>query len=106
MLALDCDDCETTMYMRYTNTNGELEATYYMCPKCGKVYPVSLTDAALREEIKKTRALNEEIRRRGPKEAGKELIRKALSMKDANIKRCRQLMEEHRDLFVIDTVIE
>lgn len=34
-----------------TYTEGDIEFTFLRCPDCGEIYPVSVTDTALRADI-------------------------------------------------------
>ena len=72
--------------------DGDIEHTYFRCPDCGMVYPVAATDAALRKDIAGYSRMRQIIRM---KPVTEKFIRNAEALKQRNLKRTRELMEQH-----------
>ena len=70
----------------------DIEHTYFRCPNCGAVYPVSATDAGLRKDIAGYSRMRQMIRM---KPVTEKFIRNAEALKQRNLKRTRELMEQH-----------
>ena len=93
-MQIKCDKCSAVSeaVMPETYLEGDIEFTFFRCPECGEVYPVCATDSALRADIAEYTRMRNLIRVKPVKE---DFIRKAEALKEKNIKRTRELMEQH-----------
>lgn len=93
-MQIKCDKCSAVSetVMPETYLEGGIEFTFFRCPECGVVYPVCATDSALRADIAKYSRMRDVIR---IKPVTEQFIRKAEALKKKNIKRSRELMEQH-----------
>ena len=71
-----------------TRCEGEIEYTYFNCDYCGKAYVASVTDAALRQSIRRYAMLAE--RQKG-KQVNEKVLREVADLKDQNLKRAAEL---------------
>ena len=88
-----CDKCKVEIHPQpETLRDGEIEHSYFRCPKCGTAYPIAVTDAALRDDIARYNRMKEIIK---AMPQSKRFLRKAAKLKEHNMKRCRELMEQY-----------
>ena len=93
-MQIKCDKCSAVSesIMPETYLEGDIEFTFFRCPECGAVYPVCATDSSLRESIAEYTRMRNLIRVKPVKEF---FIRRAEALKQKNLKRMRELMEQH-----------
>lgn len=93
-MQIKCDKCSAVSesIMPETCQEGDIEFTFFRCPECGEVYPVCVTDSALRAGISEYTRMRNLIRVKPVKE---DFIRRAEALKQKNLKRTRELMEQH-----------
>jgi hypothetical protein len=93
-MQIQCDKCSTVSetVMPETYLEGDIEFTFFRCPSCGEIYPVCVTDSALRADIAEYSRMRNVIR---VKPVTESFIRKAEDLKQRNLKRTRELMAEH-----------
>ena len=91
---IKCDQCSAVSesIMPETQMEGDIEFTFFRCPACGKAYPIAATDSALRADIVEYNRMRNLIRVKPVKES---FIRRAEALKQKNLKRSRELMEQH-----------
>ena len=89
-----CDKCRETIITPEWGTirDGEIEYTYFTCPACGTVYPVSTTDGQLRRDIGKYKRMAARIRKGNCAES---YHRHAQELKERSIRRSRELAAKH-----------
>ena len=87
-----CDECGCPFVPEIESERvGDIEYTYFFCDCCGKLYMVSISDAALREAITQYTALLEET-----EHMNSELAQHAAKcMLEANLKRGKELWEQY-----------
>lgn len=71
-----------------TQREGEIKYTFFNCDYCGKAYIVSVTDAALRKNIRRYAALAE---RQKKKPMSEQVLREIADLKEMNLKRAAEL---------------
>ena len=71
-----------------TQHEGEIEYTFFNCDYCGKAYIVSVTDAALRKNIRRYAALAE---RQKNNPLNEQALREIVDLKEMNLKRAAEL---------------
>ena len=88
-----CDRCKEEFYIKIQiKYKGDLQATYFECPKCHEEYIVNVTDENLRKDINKAIELrNKMLQDSNDKEA----IRDYYILKNNNLIRGKQLKEEY-----------
>ena len=93
-MQIKCDRCGSVAetVVPETARNGDIEHYFFRCPKCGAVYPISATDTALRESIARFREMRKTIKTSVVTE---EYLHEAEELYQKNIKRNRELMEQH-----------
>ena len=93
-MQIQCDKCSAVSetVMPETYLEGDIEFTFFRCPECGEVYPVCVTDSALRADIAEYSRMRNVIR---VKPVTESFIHKAEDLKQKNLKRTRELMAEH-----------
>ena len=93
-MQIKCDKCSAVSETVTPETylEGDIEFTFFRCPECGEVYPVCVTDSALRADIAEYSRMRNVIR---VKPVTESFIRKAEDLKQRNLKRTRELMAEH-----------
>ena len=89
--AVRCDHCGCGFVPEIlTRSEGEIEYSYFNCDYCGKAYIVTVTDAALRRNIRKYR----EIADRQQKSTLSEMeLLFAARLKEQNLKRAAELRQ-------------
>ena len=88
-----CDKCKTEIHPQpETARDGEIEHTFFRCPECGMVYPIAVTDAALRDDIARYERMKAIIKARPQ---SKRFLQKTAELKEHNMKRCRELMDKY-----------
>ena len=85
-----CDECSSLVDVTDQKTvrRDGIEARYFRCPSCGHVYTISVTDPALRAKVRELQKIMRRIQKGGVVD---DYIRKAMRLKDENVKRCREL---------------
>jgi hypothetical protein len=93
-MQIKCDKCSAASesVMPETYLEGDIEFTFFRCPECGEVYPVCATDSALRADIAEYSRMRNVIR---VKPVTEQFIRKAEALKQQNMNRSKELMEQH-----------
>ncbi len=93
-MQIQCDKCSTVSetVMPETYLEGDIEFTFFRCPSCGEIYPVFVTDSALRADIAEYSRMRNVIR---VKPVTESFIRRTEALKQKNLKRTRELMEHH-----------
>ena len=93
-MQIKCDRCGAVAetVTPETHQDGDIEYTFFRCPDCGTVYPVCATDSALRADIAEYSRMRSLIRVKPVKE---EFIRRAEALKQKNMKRSQELMEQY-----------
>ena len=88
-----CDKCKAEIRPQpETILDSEIEHTYFRCPECGAVYPIAVTDTALRDDIARYERMRAIIK---AMPQSKRFLRKTAELKEHNMKRCRELMEQY-----------
>jgi len=82
-----CDKCRKNIRVRIKDKSiGELQYRYFSCWACGAVYVISVTDEALRQEIK---AYQELVKmQKGSDKLAKEVLKR-------NVDRSRELQKKY-----------
>ena len=84
-LNVRCDFCGCAFVPEPKNQReGEIEYTFFNCDYCGKAYIVSVTDAALRKNIRRYAALAE---RQKKNPLNEQALREIVDLKEMNLKR-------------------
>ncbi len=93
-MQIKCDNCSAVAetIMPETARDGDLEYTFFRCQSCGTVYPIAATDDALRKSIEKYDRRRQLIRM---KPVTEQFLRDTEELKQKNLKRCKELMEQH-----------
>ena len=93
-MEIKCDKCGAVAETVKPETakDGEIEYTFFRCPACGEVYPIAVTDDALRKSIAEYERRRRLIR---IKPVTEPFLRGAEALKQDNLKRCKELMELH-----------
>ena len=93
-MEIKCDNCGAVAetIMPETVKDGDTEYTFFRCPDCGAVYPISATDTALRNNIAEYSRRRQLIR---VKPVTEQFLRETEALKQENLKRCKELMEQH-----------
>lgn len=73
-----------------TQREGEIEYSFFNCDYCGKAFMVSVTDAALRKDIRRYVALAE---RQKEKPLSEQALREVVALKEANLRRAAELRQ-------------
>lgn len=89
--AVRCDFCGCAFVPEpKTQREGEIEYTFFNCDYCGKAYIVSVTDAALRKNIRRYAALAE---RQKKNPLNEQAIKEIANLKAINLKRAAELRQ-------------
>lgn len=89
--AVRCDFCGCAFVPEpKTQREDEIEYTFFNCDYCGKAYIVSVTDAALRKNIRKYAALAE---RQKKYPLNEQLLREIANLKEMNLRRAAVLRQ-------------
>lgn len=93
-MEIKCDNCGAVAetIMPETVKDGDTEYTFFRCPDCGAVYPIAATDDALRKSIAEYDHRRQLIR---IKSVTEKFLRDTEALKQDNLKRCKELMEQH-----------
>lgn len=93
-MQIKCNKCSAVLdsVTPETYLEGDIEFTFFCCPECGEVYPVCATDSALRADIAEYSRMRNVIR---VKPVTEQFIRKAEALKQQNMNRSKELMEQH-----------
>ncbi len=93
-MEIKCDKCGavSTTVNPETCTKEDIEFTFFCCPECGEIYPICVTDSALRKDIAGYQRMQLLIRKQKVTE---KFIRNANALKQRNVKRTRELMAQH-----------
>ena len=88
-----CDACGCAFPLDFeTRVNGEIETTFFRCPHCGKVYVVSVTDEAMRKNIREYLKLCTRSQKKRLSERTQKRLQK---LKASNVKRCEELKKQY-----------
>ena len=80
-----CDACGCAFPLDFeTRVDGEIETTFFRCPYCGKGYVVSVTDEALRKNIREYQQLYTRNQKK-----------RLQKLKASNVKRCEELKKQY-----------
>lgn len=89
--AVHCDFCGCAFVPEpKTQREDEIEYTFFNCDYCGKAYLVSVTDAALRKNIRRYAALAERQKKNSLSEKA---LREIADLKATNLKRAAELQQ-------------
>ena len=93
-MQIECDKCGAIHDTGEPKTiwDGDIEHTFFRCPDCDAVYPISATDTALRADIAEYSRRRQLIR---IKPVTEQFLRETEALKQKNLKRTRELMEIH-----------
>ena len=93
-MQVKCDKCGAVAetVMPETAREGDIEHTFFRCSDCNAVYPISATDTALRTNIAEYSRRRQLIR---VKPVTEQFLRETEALKQENLKRCKELMEQH-----------
>ena len=93
-MEIKCDHCGAVAetVMPETVKDGDIEHTFFHCLECGAVYPISASDTALRADITEYSRRRQLIR---VKPVTEQFLRETEALKQENLKRCKELMEQH-----------
>lgn len=93
-MEIKCDKCGAVHDTVEPETvwDGEIKHTFFRCPDCDAVYPISATDTALRADIAEYSRRRQLIR---IKPVTEQFLLETEALKQENLKRCRELMELH-----------
>ena len=88
-----CDACGCAFPLDFEpRVNGEIETTFFRCPYCGKGYVVSVTDEALRKNIREYVRLYTRNQKKRLSERTQKRLQK---LKASNVKRCEELKKQY-----------
>lgn len=91
---IKCDHCGAvaeTIEPKET-ADGEFEYTFFRCPVCKATFPIAVTDKRLRVDITEYQHRRNHIR---ISPVSEQFLRETEALKQENLKRCRELMEQH-----------
>lgn len=93
-MEIKCDHCGAVAetIMPETARDGDIGHTFLRCPACGETYPIAATDDALRKSIAEYDRRRQLIR---VKPVTEQFLRETETLKQANLKRCKELMEQY-----------
>ena len=88
-----CDACGCAFPLDFeTRVNGEIETTFFRCPFCGKGYVVSVTDEALRKNIREYVQL---YKRNQKKRLSEQTLKRVQKLRASNVIRCEELKTQY-----------
>lgn len=88
-----CDACGCAFPLDFeTHVNGEIETTFFHCPHCGKGYVVSVTDEALRKNIREYQQL---YTRNQKKRLSERSLKRLQKLRASNVIRCEELKKRY-----------
>ena len=88
-----CDACGCAFPLDFeTRVDGEIEITFFRCPYCGKGYVVSVTDEALRKNIREYVRLYTRNQKKRLSERTQKRLQK---QKASNVQRCEELKKQY-----------
>lgn len=88
-----CDKCGRNIKINHKYKRvGDLEYRYFSCKRCGAVYVISVTDEALRKEIKKYQKIMEGLQ---TQIVPPEISQEAQLILQTNVQRSRELKEKY-----------
>lgn len=101
-MEIKCDKCGTVAdsIIPETVRDGDIEHTFFRCPDCGAVYPIAATDDALRKSIAEYDRRRQLIRM---KPVTEQFLRGTEALKQDNLKRCKELMEQYPLALFLET---
>ena len=93
-MQIKCDHCGSVVESiePVCSKDGDLEYTFFWCPDCKAVYPIAVTDMRLRADIAEYQHKRNYIRIHPVTE---QFLRDTEALKQDNLKRCKELMEQH-----------
>lgn len=97
MMNMICNVCKRNAEVPkpLKRTEGDLEIGYIVCPSCSQEYIISVTDPALRKQIKKYLRLSAKIRKGNAKISS---YQEAEKLKTENVTRSKELIEQYLGL--------
>ena len=88
-----CESCGCVFPLDFeTRENGEIETTFFRCPHCGKVYVVSVTDEAMRKNIREYLQL---YTRSQKKRLSEQSMKRLQKLRADNVIRCEELKKQY-----------
>lgn len=82
-----CDKCGMKIFIKMKKQQkGDLEYRYFTCKHCNTSYVVSATDSSLRREMQRHEDLVKQA---------SALAQQAQELLQKNVKRCREIMDQH-----------
>ena len=96
-----CNECKTDFVTDVkTYVDGDLEITYFRCPKCFRSYLVSVTDGKVREAIEEHRKLgdmfaNERKKEKPDTELIVSWLRQMRNLREYNLARSHSLKDDY-----------
>lgn len=92
-MEIQCDKCKEDLdFAPEAVKKDDIEYMFFRCPKCGAVFPICASDSALRKDIARYTGMKMVIRSIVVPER---YIRDAEQLKQNNIKRSHELMEQY-----------
>ena len=93
-MEIKCDNCGAVAetVMPESVRDGDIEHTFFRCLECGTIYPIAAMDTILRTDIAEYSRRRQLIR---VKPVTESFLRETETLKQANLKRCKELMEQH-----------
>jgi len=93
-MQIKCDKCGAVAetIMPETARDDDIEHTFFRCPDCREVYPIAATDDALRKSSAAYDRRRQLIR---IKSVTEQFLQDTEALKQDNLKRCKELMEQH-----------
>lgn len=93
-MQIKCDKCGAVAetVMPETARDGDIEHIFFRCSDCGAVYFIAVTDEDLRKKLEEYSRRRQLIR---IKPVTEQFIRVTEALKQENLKRCKELMEQY-----------
>lgn len=92
-MEIQCDKCKQDLdFAPEIMKNDDIEYMFFRCPNCGAVFPICASDSALRKDIGKYTRMRMVIK---SIKVSKKYINDAEQLKQQNIKRSHELMEQY-----------
>lgn len=92
-MEIQCDKCKEDLdFAPDTVKRDDIEYMFFRCPKCGALFPIFASDSALRKDIGRYTEMRMIIR---SIRVSKKYIKDAEKLKQQNLKRSHELMEQY-----------
>ena len=93
-MKINCDNCGAVAETVKPESvrDGDIEHTFFRCPDCKAIFPIGATDTALRASIAEYSRRRNLVR---IKPVTEQFLRETEALKQENLKRCKELMEQH-----------